>query len=96
MQKKRTETMTGLGLILSRYPGEKIMIKAMTDASDEEIIKAMRGDGITLSVVDTSDYKNPVSNRERKMAKIGINAPKSISILREEIIKKEINKSLGN
>lgn len=96
MQKKRTETMTGIGLILSRYPGEKIMIKAMADASDEEIIKAMRGDGITLTVVDISDYKNPASNRERKMAKIGINAPKSISILREEILKKEINKSLGN
>lgn len=88
MQQRRTKTMNGLGLVLSRYAGEKIIIKAAKDATDQELLDALKKDGIILTMVDMIDYKHPGHSKSRRVAKIGIGAPKSISILREEISEK--------
>jgi sRNA-binding carbon storage regulator CsrA len=102
-----------VGLVLSRKTGQNIWIGANKDATDAEIIAAMRGPGVFIKLVEISsmgrrfhnapvytDGKAPlpevngeetsgmiaIHDGSKGSAKIGINAPDAICILREEII----------
>lgn len=78
-----------LGLILFRNPGERIMITADPSASDEEILRALRGNGITLTIVENGSLQNTHEKKPIHATKIGILAEKSLSILREELINRK-------
>lgn len=78
-----------LGLILFRNPGERIMITADPSASDEEILRALRGNGITLTIVESGEPQNPHAKKPIHATKIGILAEKCLSILREELINRK-------
>lgn len=109
-QSKTEGVAARVGLVLSRKPGQNIWIGANKDATDAEIIAAMRGPGIFVKLVEITSmgrrYHNaPVDGQAplaengedtavmiaihdgtKGSAKIGINAPDAICILREEII----------
>jgi sRNA-binding carbon storage regulator CsrA len=99
--------------VLSRKNGQNIWIGANADATDAEIIAAMRGPGIFVKLVEITSmgrrYHNApvypdgqapspdvkgeessgmiaIHDGTKGSAKIGINAPDAICILREEII----------
>jgi hypothetical protein len=58
-------------------------------ASDEEILRAIRGNGITLTVVETCELQNPINKNPLHVTKVGILAEKCLSIFREELINRK-------
>ncbi|WOF82162.1 hypothetical protein P5704_025575 (plasmid) [Pseudomonas sp. FeN3W] len=89
MTRTTDKNASGAGLVLSRYRGERIMIKANQKATDQEILDAIRNEGIVVTLVDMFDYRHPNHKTTRRVAKVGIRASNHLSIAREEIINRE-------
>ena len=68
-------------LMLTRNKGQSIKLHLEKGADTVEIIDLLMNEGITIHV---SDF-------EREKIKIGIDAPKSIKILRTELVDKSIS-----
>lgn len=76
----------GVGLLLSRFRGERIIINASKTATDEQIIAAVRGQGIVITLVDVFEKRFANKTATRLTANIGIKASSDLCIMREEII----------
>lgn len=89
-----------MGLLLVRGRGERIIIRADDLVSDDEILKAIRGSGVVITVVDFHSPAIKKGNNDRKSkVNIAIKADKSLLISREEVINRAIIKdgdALGN
>jgi sRNA-binding carbon storage regulator CsrA len=74
-----------MALALSRRPGEEIRIFCGDDVSDEEILAAVRGEGLAVRVdgVYTSLSRPPMKD---VMVRLSIRAPRCIEVLRNELI----------
>ncbi|TLP70840.1 hypothetical protein FEA48_23700 [Pseudomonas nitroreducens] len=70
---------------LSRRPGEEIRIFCGDDVSDEEVLAALRGEGLAVRVdgVYTTLSRTPVKG---VMVRLSIRAPRCIEVLRNEVI----------
>jgi hypothetical protein len=53
------------------------------------ILRAIRGPGITLTVVETCELQNPITKKTANVTKVGILAEKCLSIFREELINRK-------
>lgn len=80
--------MTGVGLILARNRGERIMISAKPGATDAELIAALR-EGLVITVVDIYEYQHPNRKTVREVVDVGIRASTHLSIAREELITRQ-------
>ncbi|AYN96839.1 carbon storage regulator [Pseudomonas sp. LTJR-52] len=65
-----------MGLVLSRQEGENIILLLESDCDDAAVLEALRHEGITLSITYAQNGK----------ARVLIEAPQVISIIREELI----------
>jgi len=76
-----------VALALSRRPGEELRIFCGDDVSDEEILAAVRGEGLAVRVdgVYTSLSRTPMKG---VMVRLSIRAPRCIEVLRNELIDK--------
>lgn len=76
-----------MALALSRRPGEELRIFCGDDASDEEILAAVRGEGLAVRVegVYASLSRTPMKG---VMVRLSIRAPRCIEVLRNELIDK--------
>lgn len=84
----RKHGMTGVGLILARNRGERIMISANPNATDAELLAALR-EGLTITVVDIYEYQHPNRKTVREVVDVGIRASNHLSIAREELITRQ-------
>ncbi|MBD9499250.1 hypothetical protein IB256_00560 [Pseudomonas sp. PDM17] len=76
-----------MALALSRRPGEEIRIFCGDDVSDEEILEAVRGEGVAVRIdgVYASLSRMPMKGM---MVRLSIRAPRCIEVLRNELIDK--------
>ncbi|WP_152225850.1 hypothetical protein [Pseudomonas sp. SCB32] len=76
-----------MALALSRRPGEEIRIFCGDEVSDEEILLAVRGEGL---VVRVDGVYTPLSRDPLKgvMVRLSIRAPRCIGVWRTELIDK--------
>ena len=65
-----------MALILDRKLGQKIVITIHPDADVQECLRALQGEGIEITVKDTS------SSQVRLM----VSAPRELLVLREELV----------
>lgn len=74
-----------MALALSRRPGEGIRLFCGEDTSDEEILAAVRGEGLAVRVdgVYTSLSRTPMKG---VMVRLSIRAPRCIDVLRDELV----------
>ena len=74
-----------MALALSRRPGEELRIFCGDDVSDEEILAAVRGEGLAVRVdgVYTSFSRRPMKG---VMVRLSVRAPRCIEVLRDELI----------
>ena len=85
----------GVGLMLNRRVGSKVIMTADPEASDEEVLAAIKN-GIVLTLVNVSRGTKPGAKFEERDgskdlknaggARLGIKASKCIFIAREEIL----------
>lgn len=88
----------GAGLVLCRKAGERIFVTANSNASDEEILAAMR-QGVMITLVEVTggrryfDTNVPAGQQSQSKdepskgaARIGLKCSKALTIMREEII----------
>lgn len=68
-------------LVLQRYEGEEIVLTVDPDVCDDELIRQLRGDGITLRVC-----KMQACRARGGLVWLGISAPQSVHILRSELV----------
>jgi sRNA-binding carbon storage regulator CsrA len=68
-----------MGVVIERKQGQAIRLSFGRDMSDEAILDLVRS-GITITVTDIG--------RHGTRARIGIDAPASVSILRSELLEK--------
>ncbi|MCG8906635.1 MULTISPECIES: carbon storage regulator [Pseudomonas] len=74
-----------MALALSRRPGEELRIFCGEDVNDEEILAAVRGEGLVVRVegVYTSLSRVPMRG---VMVRLSIRAPRCIEVLRGELL----------
>ncbi|TWI48022.1 carbon storage regulator CsrA [Pseudomonas duriflava] len=65
-----------MGLVLTRHEGEKIILSVQDGADEQQLIEALRNSGISISI----------SQAKFGAAKVRIDAPDAIKIMREELI----------
>ena len=65
-----------MGLVLSRQEGETIILLLESDCDEASVLDALRHQGITLSITHAQNGR----------ARLLIEAPDDISIIREELI----------
>lgn len=68
-----------MGLVLERKQGQALHIMFGENMSDQDILDLIRS-GITVTVTDIS--------RRGTKARIGIDAPASVTVLREELLER--------
>jgi sRNA-binding carbon storage regulator CsrA len=64
---KRNAVGEGAGLVLTRKVGERIIIGADPDATDEQILSAIRG-GMVVSLVEVAQARRPISKGQDRQA----------------------------
>jgi sRNA-binding carbon storage regulator CsrA len=86
----------GSGLILTRRAGERIYVMAKDDASDAEIIAAVR-EGMIISLLHVSTGMERDPEMPRGTAKLRFQASEHLYIAREELLRdyKEIDQAYG-
>ncbi|QRY79454.1 hypothetical protein JVX91_28480 [Pseudomonas sp. PDNC002] len=74
-----------MALILSRRPGEEIRLICGDEVGDEEILAAVRGEGLAVRVdgVYTSLSREPLKGLT---VRISIRAPRCIDVVRTELL----------
>ena len=63
-------------LVLTRHRGERLKLSIREDADETELLELLRSGGIYIDVLEISE----------RNVRIGLDAPKDILILREEVI----------
>lgn len=71
-----------MGLVLERKQGQSIHILFDENMSDQQMLDLIRG-GITVTVTDIG--------RRGTKTRIGIEAPESVTVLREELLERRRN-----
>lgn len=64
-----------MGLFITRREGESILLKLRPDADHQEVIRQLMDDGIEITV----------SSIKTSQVKIGVHAPRGISIARADL-----------
>lgn len=74
-----------MALALSRRPGEELRLFCTDGASDEEILVALRGEGLAVRVdgVYMSLSREPMKGM---MVRLSVRAPRCINVLRDELV----------
>lgn len=63
-------------LVLTRHQGERLYLSIREDADETELLEQLRSGGIYIDVLELNERK----------VRLGLDAPRDILILREEVI----------